>query len=97
MAEHSKSARSREADRYKKVATNALKMLDWCIWYFGHEGQSEIAKRLEQNSAHIRERLIDEPDPTLPAERGTSPQANVPVRPLRKVLKAIGLEPKPQN
>lgn len=53
--------RSREAERYKKAATDALKVLDWCIWYFRYENQGEIAARLERNRGYIRRRLTGEP------------------------------------
>jgi hypothetical protein len=82
------SSRSGEADRYRRAATDALKVLDWCIWYFHYEGQGEIASQLERNRAHIRRRL------EVPAEvAGGSPAA----KPARKVLEAIGLKPKPES
>lgn len=83
------SSRSGEADRYRRAATDALKVLDWCIWYFHYEGQGEIASRLERNRAHIRGRL-----------EGASEEAtngSPAAKPVRKVLEAIGLKPKPEG
>jgi len=77
---------SREADRYRRVAEDALKVLDWCIWYFRYEGQPRIAERLEQNRAHIRERL-----------KGGAAQAAPPQpeqKPVQKIRQALGLGPK---
>ena len=39
-------ARSRDADRYKKAATDALTLLDWCIEYLADNGHRSVAKRL---------------------------------------------------
>jgi hypothetical protein len=72
------------ADRYRRAASDALKMLDWCIWYFRYENQAGIATRLERNRDHIRERLTDEPDRAPRTSSGS---------PVRKMLKAIGLKP----
>jgi hypothetical protein len=77
-----------DAERYRKAATDALKMLDWCIFYFRHEGQSEIAAGLERNRAYIRERLTGEPEETLRALPEKVPSVN----PLRKTLEALGLK-----
>jgi hypothetical protein len=85
---------SQDADRYREAASDALKMLDWCIFYFRHEGHGEIAKRLEQNRDYIREQLTGEPEETLEAQGETRPLANVPmVNPLRRALEAVGLKP----
>jgi hypothetical protein len=83
------SSGSGEADRYKRAATDALKILDWCIWYFHYEGQGEIASQLERNRAHIRRRLEVAP------EEATDKSSAA--KPVRKVLEAIGLKPKPES
>jgi hypothetical protein len=86
--------RSREAERYRRAATDALKLLDWCIWYFRYENHGEIATRLEQNRAYIRERLTGEPEEALSAIRRPRRLADVPVvKPLRKMLQSLGLKP----
>lgn len=85
-----------EAERYKRAATDALKLLDWCIWYFRYENHGEIATRLEQNRAYIRERLTGEPEEVLAAGNRARALADVPVvKPLRKMLESIGLKAKP--
>ncbi len=86
--------RSGDTDRYKRAADDALKVLDWCIWYFRYENQGEIATRLERNRDHIRDRLNGEPEQALTPRRRTHPQADTPaMKPVRKLLKAIGLKP----
>jgi hypothetical protein len=71
---------SSDSDRYKRAADAALKVLDWCIWYFRYEGQGEIAKRLEQNRDYIR-KLLGEAEEARAAAK----------KPAQKLLKAIGL------
>jgi hypothetical protein len=39
-------ARSRDADRYKKAATDALTLLDCCIEYLADNGHRSVAKKL---------------------------------------------------
>jgi hypothetical protein len=39
-------ARSRDADRYKQAATDALTLLDWCIEYLADKGHRSVAERL---------------------------------------------------
>ena len=79
-------------ERYKRAAEDALKVLDWCIWYFRYEGQGEIATRLERNRGHIRERLGGAAEQAPTASRRKRSQAEVPAKkPVRKLLKAIGL------
>lgn len=59
MAQQKKADESREADRYRKAATDALSLLDWCIEYFADNRQQGIASRLARNRNHIRARLKD--------------------------------------
>jgi hypothetical protein len=73
---------SGEAERYKRATDDALKVLDWCIWYFRYENQGKIAERLERNRDYIRKRLGE-----------TRPRAEPPAKkPVQKLLKAIGLK-----
>ena len=53
MSGHS---RSREADRHRKAATDALTLLDWCIEYLANNGHSRVAKQLVpgRNGVHAR-------------------------------------------
>ncbi len=55
----SEPARSEEADRYKRTATAALTLLDWCIDYFASNRQGKIAKRLARSRDHVHARLRD--------------------------------------
>lgn len=57
MSRQDRDGRSREADRYRKAASDALALLDWCIEYFADNGQRGIAGRLARNRNHIRQRL----------------------------------------
>jgi hypothetical protein len=83
-----------EAERYRKAATDTLKMLDWCIFYFRHEGRAEIATRLEKNCAYIRTKLTGEAEESLQA-MGDGPQDEAAaLNPVRRALDAIGLRPK---
>ena len=52
-----KPHRSGEADRYKKAATDALKLLDWCVQYLAENRQGAVARQVARNRDHIRERL----------------------------------------
>jgi hypothetical protein len=54
---HNRGSRSGEADRYRRAATNALQLVDWCIEYFADNGQQGLAQRLARNRRHIAERL----------------------------------------
>ena len=81
-----------ETERYKRAAHDALKVLDWCIWYFRYENQREIATRLERNRDYIRELLSGEAEQAPTVSRRKRPQVEVPAKkPVRKLLKAIGL------
>lgn len=57
MPRRDTGGRSREDDRYKKAATDALTLLDWCIEYLNDNHQERVAKQLAQNRRRIRERL----------------------------------------
>ena len=59
MSQPHSGSRSREADRYKKAAKDALTLLDWCIEYLANNGEERIAKQLARNRNHIRGRLED--------------------------------------
>lgn len=59
MSQREGSRRSREADRHKKAASDALALLDWCIEYLADNRQRGIASQLARNRDHIRARLKD--------------------------------------
>ena len=83
---------SGETERYKRAAHDALKVLDWCIWYFRYENQGEIATRLERNRDYIRGRLGGDAEQTPSTSRRKRPHVEAPAKkPVRKLLKAIGL------
>jgi hypothetical protein len=44
------------AERYKKAATDALTLLDWCIEYLADNGHRRVAKQLVpgRNGVHAR-------------------------------------------
>jgi hypothetical protein len=52
-----KSAESSEAERYRRSATQALTLLDWCIEYLADNGQGKIARQFARNRRHISGRL----------------------------------------
>ena len=51
------SPRSHEADRYKKAATDALTLIDWCIEYFANNGHRGVAKQLARGRDSVQARL----------------------------------------
>jgi hypothetical protein len=55
-----------ETERYRQAATDALEMVDWCIGYLVGSRKEKIAAQLAQNRAHIRERLMNEPEEPVP-------------------------------
>ncbi len=59
MPQRDRVGPSREAERYKKAATDALTLVDWCIEYLKDNHQGRIAGRLERNRKHISARLRD--------------------------------------
>jgi len=59
MSQRETGRPSREADRQKKAASDALRLLDWCIEYFADNRQAGIASQLARNRDHIRARLKD--------------------------------------
>ena len=59
MSQSGTGRRSRDADRQKKAASDALRLLDWCIEYFADNRQGGIADHLARNRDHIRARLKD--------------------------------------
>ena len=61
---------SSEVDRYRRAATEALEMLDWCIGYLVGTHKEKIASQLAQNRAHIRRRLMHEPEEPVPTSKG---------------------------
>jgi hypothetical protein len=52
-----KSPSSGEADRYRKAATDTLKLLDWCVQYLAENRQGAVARQVARNRDHIRERI----------------------------------------
>jgi hypothetical protein len=51
--------RSREAERYRKAADDALTLVDWCIEYLADNHQAPIARRLALSRNRIAARLGD--------------------------------------
>lgn len=65
----SSSGGSDEVERYKRAATEALEMLDWCIGYMVGTHKEGIASQLARNRKHIRENLMREPEEPVPTEK----------------------------
>lgn len=59
MPHRDKGRRASEADRYRRAATDALTLVDWCIEYLADNHQGQIARQLARNRTRIRERLRD--------------------------------------
>ena len=57
MPKRKSANRSADVERYKKAATDALTLLDWCIEYFRDNRQGKLANQLARNRGHIRARL----------------------------------------
>ena len=57
MPKSNRAGRSREAERYKKAATDALTLLDWCIEYFADNKQGRLAEKLARSRNNIHGRL----------------------------------------
>jgi hypothetical protein len=49
--------RSRDADRYKKAATDALTLIDWCIEYLASNGHRSVARQLVRGRNSVQARL----------------------------------------
>ena len=60
---------SGDVDRYRQAAEDALQQLDWAIGYLHGIRKTEISKALAKNRAHIRSKLMDEPEQPMPAEQ----------------------------
>jgi hypothetical protein len=58
-----------EAFRYRRAAEDALQQLDWTIGYLHGIKKTEISKALAQNRSYIRQQLMNESDPGLPAQK----------------------------
>ena len=57
---------SRQSERYKQAATEALEMLDWSIGFLVGIRKESIASQLARNRKHIREDLMREPSEPVP-------------------------------
>ena len=69
MAKDNGKDQSSEVDRYRRAATEALEMLDWCIGYLVGTHKDKIASQLAQNRSYIRKRLMHEPEEPLPTSK----------------------------
>jgi hypothetical protein len=59
MARQGKGGRPSDADRYKKAASDALILLDWCIEYFADSRHERIAGQLARSRRRIAKLLRD--------------------------------------
>jgi hypothetical protein len=53
----SERSRMSDADRYKKAATDALTLLDWCIEYLANNHHGRVARQLARGRNDVHERL----------------------------------------
>ena len=68
MAENGKSG-SGQSERYRRAATDALEMLDWCIGFLVGIRKEAIASQIAKNRAYIREQLLHEPAEPMPTSK----------------------------
>ena len=61
--------KTREAERYRQAAEDALQQLDWCIGYLHGIRKVEVSRALAKNRAQIRTNLLQQAEQPLPAER----------------------------
>ena len=59
---------TRDADRYRQAAEDALGQLDWCIGYLHGIHKDRISAQLAKNRAHIRRALMREAEEPLPSQ-----------------------------
>ena len=59
---------TKETDRYRKAAEDALGQLDWCIGYLHGIRKERISAQLAKNRTHIRRDLLRESEEPLPSQ-----------------------------
>jgi len=59
---------SKQAERYREAAEDALGQLDWCIGYLHGIRKQEISAQLAKNRTYIKRRLMRESEEPLPSQ-----------------------------
>lgn len=60
---------TKQAERYRDAAEDALGQLDWCIGYLHGIRKHQISAQLAKNRAYIRRRLMREAEEPLPSQK----------------------------
>jgi hypothetical protein len=63
---------SKDEERYRRAAEDALQQLDWAIGYLHGIRKTQISRALAKNRAYIRTRLLGQdaqPDPSLKTDQ----------------------------
>jgi len=61
-------ADTKEVERYRHAAEDALQQLDWCIGYLHGIHKAKISKQLARNRSYIKRNLMHEPVEPVPTE-----------------------------
>ena len=59
---------TKETERYRQAAEDALGQLEWCIGYLHGIRKTAISAQLAKNRAYIRRQLLREAEETLPSQ-----------------------------
>lgn len=59
---------TKEAERYRQAAEDALGQLDWCIGYLHGIRKEKISALLARNRAYIRRELLHEAEEPVPSQ-----------------------------
>jgi hypothetical protein len=59
---------TKQTDRYRQAAEDALGQLDWCIGYLHGIRKQRISAQLAKNRAYIRRALLREATEALPSQ-----------------------------
>jgi hypothetical protein len=59
---------TKQTDRYRQAAEDALGQLDWCIGYLHGIRKQRISAQLAKNRAYIRRVLLREATEALPSQ-----------------------------
>lgn len=59
---------TKETERYRQAAEDALGQLEWCIGYLHGIRKTAISAQLAKNRAYIRRRLMHEAEQPVPSQ-----------------------------
>ena len=60
---------SRDEEKYRRAAEDALQQLDWAIGYLHGIRKTKISKALSKNRAYIRTQLLGRSEQPLPDQK----------------------------